>query len=284
MIVTGLANFRTRIRRSQLVVEGPTPSDARSVRPVRVRACPTRKFILTVPQSKNAMPAIPAIDGPDDHSYFGAFRKRRTIAIGAATLAFLTVTVHDLPAQAATMKEEAYAAASQTMVVSTATFAPSARSRRQVRHHPVHPGAVADRPVERRQQRIRLARRAVSLGLLVRSPGRRLRPRRTAPRSTSSPTASSSSPPADGGLGQHVVVAARDQRRHGADRLRPHDLRLADRERRRHRHDGPGHRRRRQHRRQHRPAPALRGPRRAAARPSSRSAGCATNVTEKWVS
>lgn len=71
------------------------------------------------------MPAIPAGDGPDDHSYFGAFRKRRTIAIGAATLAFLTVTVHDLPAQAATMKDEAYAAASQTMVVSNATFAPS---------------------------------------------------------------------------------------------------------------------------------------------------------------
>jgi murein DD-endopeptidase MepM/ murein hydrolase activator NlpD len=79
-----------------------------------------------VPQSKTATPAIPRIDDPDDHSYFGAFRKRRTIAIGAATLVFLTVTVHDLPAQAATMKEEAYVAASQTMVVSGATFAPSA--------------------------------------------------------------------------------------------------------------------------------------------------------------
>ncbi|MEQ1735601.1 MAG: hypothetical protein ABL886_04265, partial [Rhodoglobus sp.] len=62
----------------------------------------------------------------DDRSYAGAFRKRRTIAIGAATLAFLTVTVHDLPAQAATMKVEAYTAASQTMVVSAATVAPSA--------------------------------------------------------------------------------------------------------------------------------------------------------------
>lgn len=62
----------------------------------------------------------------DDRSYVGAFRKRRTIAIGAATLAFLTVTVHDLPAQAATMKVEAYAAASQTLVVSAATVAPSA--------------------------------------------------------------------------------------------------------------------------------------------------------------
>ena len=82
-----------------------------------------------MPQSKSTTPALPVsstIDGPDDHSYLGAFRKRRTIAIGAATLAFLTVTVHDLPAQAATMKEEAYAAASQTMVVSTPTFAPSA--------------------------------------------------------------------------------------------------------------------------------------------------------------
>jgi murein DD-endopeptidase MepM/ murein hydrolase activator NlpD len=66
------------------------------------------------------------IDTADDHSYFGAFRKRRTIAIGAATLAFLTVTVHDLPAQAATMKVEAYAAASQTLVVSTPTLAPYA--------------------------------------------------------------------------------------------------------------------------------------------------------------
>jgi murein DD-endopeptidase MepM/ murein hydrolase activator NlpD len=65
-------------------------------------------------------------DVHDDRSYAGAFRKRRTIAIGAATLAFLTVTVHDLPAQAAAMKEEAYAAASQTLVVSTPTFAPNA--------------------------------------------------------------------------------------------------------------------------------------------------------------
>jgi murein DD-endopeptidase MepM/ murein hydrolase activator NlpD len=72
------------------------------------------------------MTILHAVDGPDDHSYFGAFRKRRTVAIGAATLAFLTVTVHDLPAQAATMKEEAYTAASQTMVVTTPTFAPSA--------------------------------------------------------------------------------------------------------------------------------------------------------------
>jgi murein DD-endopeptidase MepM/ murein hydrolase activator NlpD len=76
-----------------------------------------------VPKSKTTTPAT---NGPDDHSYFGAFRKKRTIAIGAATLAFLTVTVHDLPAQAATMKEEAYAAASQTMVVAGPIFAPNA--------------------------------------------------------------------------------------------------------------------------------------------------------------
>jgi murein DD-endopeptidase MepM/ murein hydrolase activator NlpD len=92
------------------------------VRLACVRACPIRKFILTVPQSKTTTPAT---GGPDDHSYLGAFRKRRTIAIGAATLAFLTVTVHDLPAQAATMTEVAYTAASQTMVAG-ATFAPNA--------------------------------------------------------------------------------------------------------------------------------------------------------------
>jgi murein DD-endopeptidase MepM/ murein hydrolase activator NlpD len=78
-----------------------------------------------VPQSKIAAPSLPDADPHDDRSYAGAFRKRRTIAIGAATLAFLTVTVHDLPAQAATMKVEAYAAASQTLVVGEA-FGPSA--------------------------------------------------------------------------------------------------------------------------------------------------------------
>ncbi len=72
---------------------------------------------------KTETPAVP--DLHDDRSYAGAFRKRRTIAIGAATLVFLTVTVHDLPAQAVTMKDEAYAAASQTLTVATETFAPS---------------------------------------------------------------------------------------------------------------------------------------------------------------
>ena len=66
-----------------------------------------------MPQSKTITHSLPDLDH-DDRSYAGAFRKRRTIAIGAATLVFLTVTVHDLPAQAVTMKEEAYAAASQT--------------------------------------------------------------------------------------------------------------------------------------------------------------------------
>jgi murein DD-endopeptidase MepM/ murein hydrolase activator NlpD len=87
-------------------------------------ARPTRKSIVIVPQSKTASPSLPDSEY-DDRSYAGAFRKRRTIAIGAATLVLLTVTVHDLPAQAVTMKQEAYAAASQTMVVGE-TFAPSA--------------------------------------------------------------------------------------------------------------------------------------------------------------
>lgn len=49
-----------------------------------------------------------------DLSYLGVFRRRRTIAIGAATLALLTAAVNDLPAQAATIKTVAYAEASQT--------------------------------------------------------------------------------------------------------------------------------------------------------------------------
>ncbi len=77
-------------------------------------------------QSKSAVSALPDIDKHDGRSYAGAFRRRRTIAIGAATLVFLTVTVHDLPAQAVTIKQEAYAAASQTLVVPTETIAPSA--------------------------------------------------------------------------------------------------------------------------------------------------------------
>jgi len=68
---------------------------------------------------------MPDVDH-DDRSYAGVFRKRRTVAIGATVVAFLTVTVHDLPASAATMKVEAYAAASQTLVASAHTFGPSA--------------------------------------------------------------------------------------------------------------------------------------------------------------
>ena len=72
-----------------------------------------------------------AIPLPDDvstplDSYLGVFRKRRTIAVGAAVLAFLTVTVHDLPASAATMKVEAFDAASQKLAVPVDTFSPVA--------------------------------------------------------------------------------------------------------------------------------------------------------------
>jgi murein DD-endopeptidase MepM/ murein hydrolase activator NlpD len=59
-------------------------------------------------------------------SYLGVFRKRRTIAIGAAVISFLTVTVHDLPASAATIKHDAYVAASQHLTTSAATFTPVA--------------------------------------------------------------------------------------------------------------------------------------------------------------
>jgi len=92
---------------------------------VHVRVRPTRKFIFTVPQSHTPVSALPNRGKHDDRSYAGAFRKRRTITVGAAALVLLTVTVHDLPAQAVTMKDEAYAAASQTLVVGE-TIAPSA--------------------------------------------------------------------------------------------------------------------------------------------------------------
>ncbi|MEO8262800.1 MAG: M23 family metallopeptidase [Pseudolysinimonas sp.] len=59
-------------------------------------------------------------------SYLGVFRKRRTIAIGAAVISFLTVTVHDLPASAVTMKEEAYDLASQRLTTTAAAFSPVA--------------------------------------------------------------------------------------------------------------------------------------------------------------
>lgn len=56
----------------------------------------------------------------------GVFRKRRTLAVGAAVVSMLTVTVHDLPASAATMKVEAFSAASQRMTTSSDTFSPVA--------------------------------------------------------------------------------------------------------------------------------------------------------------
>ena len=58
-------------------------------------------------------------------SYLGVFRRRRTIAVGAAVLSMLTITVHDLPASAATIKQDAYTAASQRLTTA-ASFAPVA--------------------------------------------------------------------------------------------------------------------------------------------------------------
>jgi murein DD-endopeptidase MepM/ murein hydrolase activator NlpD len=55
-----------------------------------------------------------------------SFRKKRTLAVGAAVVSMLTVTVHDLPASAATMKVEAFSAASQRLTTSAATFSPIA--------------------------------------------------------------------------------------------------------------------------------------------------------------
>jgi murein DD-endopeptidase MepM/ murein hydrolase activator NlpD len=70
--------------------------------------------------------ALPADVSVPLDSYLGVFRKRRTIAIGAAVISFLTITVHDLPASAVTLKEDAYNAASQHLVTTADAFAPVA--------------------------------------------------------------------------------------------------------------------------------------------------------------
>lgn len=59
-------------------------------------------------------------------TYLGVFRKRRTIAVGAGVISFLSVMVHDLPASAATVKEDAFTNASQSLTTSAQTFAPIA--------------------------------------------------------------------------------------------------------------------------------------------------------------
>ena len=56
----------------------------------------------------------------------GVFRKRRTLALGAAVVSMLTVTVHDLPASAVAVKEEAFTAASQKLTTPANTVAPEA--------------------------------------------------------------------------------------------------------------------------------------------------------------
>jgi len=69
--------------------------------------------------------ALPADVSLPAGSYLGVFRRRRTIAVGAAVISLLTITVHDLPASAATMKVDAYAA-SQQVVTTPNAFAPVA--------------------------------------------------------------------------------------------------------------------------------------------------------------
>lgn len=60
------------------------------------------------------------------HHPVGVFRKRRTLAVAAGVVCMLTITVHDLPATAATMKVDAYNATSQQLITSTDAFAPVA--------------------------------------------------------------------------------------------------------------------------------------------------------------
>ena len=130
---------------------------------------------------------------------------RRTITVGAATLALLTATVHDLPAQAVDDEESRVRRG-----ISDLPRRQHVRARRAIRNDEwvmiaVHPGAVAGRSVDRGEQRLRLALRAVLVGLLVRPPRRRLDPGYgTAIHVIAE--GSSSSPSIDGGLGQHVVV------------------------------------------------------------------------------
>jgi murein DD-endopeptidase MepM/ murein hydrolase activator NlpD len=62
----------------------------------------------------------------DSLPYLGAFRRRRTLAVGAAVVSMLTVTLHDLPATAVTMKDEAFDAASQRMTTAAYADAPVA--------------------------------------------------------------------------------------------------------------------------------------------------------------
>jgi murein DD-endopeptidase MepM/ murein hydrolase activator NlpD len=123
MIVTGLANGVIRSAACHSL-ERATTRLARVPCVLRALARARPGSPPTVPQRNTAVPALPV---HDDRSYFGAFRRKRsTVAIGAATLVFLTVTVHDLPAQAATIKTEAFTAASQTLVATGPTFAPPA--------------------------------------------------------------------------------------------------------------------------------------------------------------
>ncbi|MEZ5190026.1 MAG: M23 family metallopeptidase [Schumannella sp.] len=58
--------------------------------------------------------------------YLGAFRRRRTLAIGAAAISLLTITINDLPASAAAVQKEAIAAISQRVVVSASSPEPVA--------------------------------------------------------------------------------------------------------------------------------------------------------------
>lgn len=75
---------------------------------------------------KNRVALLPENVSLPDDGYLGVFRKRRTIAVGAAVIAFLTITVHDLPASAATVERDAFTAASQTLNTSPETFSPVA--------------------------------------------------------------------------------------------------------------------------------------------------------------
>lgn len=77
------------------------------------------------------MKSHPSSAVPDDpsrplDSYLGVFRSRRTLAVGAAVISMLTVTLHDLPASAVTLEEEAYEAASQQLKVAADVAAPEA--------------------------------------------------------------------------------------------------------------------------------------------------------------
>ena len=211
---------------------GPDPDRRRSCVLWRFRVRSTRKFIFIVPRHPFALgpPARPQLSG--------VFRERRTIAIGAAAARVAhRRPCTTSPRRRSTMKEEAYAAASQTLAVVGADV----RARGRAASDDV-PSSPQYTPVQWPIAPVERASAAASAGASRRARGAA---RPTTRASTSIPatgppihvdrrTASSSQSLERRRSRPARHRRARGRRPDGAERLRPHDLRLADRQRRRH--------------------------------------------------